>query len=259
MDWIGGEGHALFVLLVVFLATLIRSTFGFGDGLVAVPLLTLTMGVRTATPLIAMISTAIAAIVTFSDWRHVQLKSVCWLVGFSLAGIPFGLLLLKWGPEDVVKAILGTVVLGFSLYALRTSGDPDGIRRTSPRFLQLYSDRSAWAFGVAAGVLGGAYCIPGPPLVVFGTMRRWSAERFRATLQGYFLPTSLLIVAGHGAAGLWRPVVFAYFAGSLPLVIVAVWLGRRLNRRFDSVVFVRYVYGLLAILGAALLLSALVT
>jgi hypothetical protein len=30
----------------------------------------------------------------------------------------------------------------------------------------------------------------GPPLVIYGALRRWTPERFRATLQGYFLPAS---------------------------------------------------------------------
>jgi len=37
--------------------------------------------------------------------------------------------------------------------------------------------------------IGGAYGMNGPPLVAYGSLRRWTPpERFRATLQGYFLP-----------------------------------------------------------------------
>ncbi len=37
----------------------------------------------------------------------------------------------------------------------------------------------------------------GPPLVVYGGMRRWSPQHFRATLQGYFLPASVIGMAGY--------------------------------------------------------------
>jgi uncharacterized membrane protein YfcA len=37
-----------YVMLVVFVATLIRSTFGFGEALVAVPLLALTLPIELA-------------------------------------------------------------------------------------------------------------------------------------------------------------------------------------------------------------------
>jgi uncharacterized protein len=39
------------VLAVIFLATLIRSAFGFGEALVAVPLLALVISVQVAAPL----------------------------------------------------------------------------------------------------------------------------------------------------------------------------------------------------------------
>ena len=42
----------------------------------------------------------------------------------------------------------------------------------------------------------------GPPLAIYGAMRRWSAQHFRATLQGYFLPASIIGMAGYWLAGL---------------------------------------------------------
>src|ERR1041384_5395771 len=50
--------------------------------------------------------------------------------------------------------------------------------------------------------LGGAYGVNGPPLVVYGNMRQWSAGHFRATLQAYFLPVSLIGVLGYAIQGL---------------------------------------------------------
>lgn len=45
------DGTTFYVVLVVFLATLIRSALGFGEALVAVPLLTLLLPLRVAAPL----------------------------------------------------------------------------------------------------------------------------------------------------------------------------------------------------------------
>ena len=44
----------------------------------------------------------------------------------------------------------------------------------------------------------------GPPLVIYGALRRWSPQYFRATLQGYFLPATLAGLIGYAATGL-RP------------------------------------------------------
>ena len=115
-------------------------------------------------------------------------------------GIPFGLLLLTTVAEPVVKAVLAAVIIAFSAYRL--------VGRS--RF-ELQDDRLAWFFGFGAGVLGGAYGMNGPPLVAYGALRRWSPEQFRATLQGYFLPASLVGMAGYWVAGLWVPAVTRYY------------------------------------------------
>ena len=49
------------VLSVVFLAAFTRSALGFGDALIAMPLLALMVGMKTATPLVALASSTIAA------------------------------------------------------------------------------------------------------------------------------------------------------------------------------------------------------
>lgn len=92
----------------------------------------------------------------------------------------------------------------------------------------------------------------GPPLVAYGALRRWSPERFRATLQGYFLPASLV-----GMAGLWVPAVTRYDLLSLPVVLAATALVRVLNRRMDGRRFLVYVHVGLVVIGGMLLIQAL--
>src|SRR5262245_30540283 len=227
----GADWASLPVLAVIFLATLVRSAFGFGEALIAVPLLALLIPVEEAVPLATLVSITVAAIVVAQDWRQVHVRGAGWLVLSTLFGIPLGLWLLTAVPDRVVKAILAVVILGFSLYCLVSR---------SPYHLK--DDRRAWVFGFVAGVLGGAYGMNGPPLVIYGSLRQWSPEEFRATLQGYFLPASLLGLCGYWLAGLWTPDVTRYYLWTLPLALAAILLGRAINRRMTLRSFVRYVH-----------------
>src|SRR4051812_8076222 len=239
MEWTETDITAV---AVIFLATLIRSAFGFGEPLVAVPLLALLIPVEVAAPLAALVSVTGAGVVVARAWRKVPGRSARWLVLFTSLGIPFGLLLLTTVAEPVVKAILAVVIIAFSGYCL-----------FSRRAFALEDDRLAWFFGFVAGVLGGAYGMNGPPLVIYGTLRRWSPEHFRATLQGYFLPASLLGLCGYWLAGLWVPAVTRYYLLSLPATLAATFLGRVLNRRMIGRPFFRYVHVGLILIGAGLL------
>ncbi|HEU5118247.1 MAG TPA: sulfite exporter TauE/SafE family protein [Isosphaeraceae bacterium] len=233
------------VLTVLFLATLIRSAFGFGEALVAVPLLALLVPVEVAAPLAVLVSVTVAGLILLRDWRQVHAGSAGRLVLSTMLGIPIGLLLLTTVAEPVVKAILAAVIILFSASRL--------VGRT--RF-ELKDDRLAWVFGFWAGVLGGAYGMNGPPLVAYGALRRWSPERFRATLQAYFLPASLVGMVGYWVAGLWVPAVTVNYLTSLPVVLAATFLGRFLNRRLDGPRFLLYIYVGLMIVGTVLLIQS---
>lgn len=97
----------------------------------------------------------------------------------------------------------------------------------------------------------------GPPLVVYGAMRRWSPQHLRATLQGYFLPASVVAIAGYWAAGLWVPEVTHFYVLSLPAVVPAIFLGRAANHRLSGDAFLKYVYAGLVCIGSVLLLQAM--
>ena len=232
----------------MFIATLIRSAFGFGEALVAVPLLAFCIPLDVAAPLAVLVSITIAGIVVVQDWKKIHLHSAGWLLLATLFGIPLGLLLLTSSHHRVVKATLGVIIVAFSIYSL--------IGRTP---LELKRDSRGWllACGFCAGVLGGAYGMNGPPLAVYGAMRKWSAQHFRATLQGYFLPASIIGVVGYWLAGLWTPAVTHYYLVSLPATLLGVFFGRVINHRMHGDGFLKYVYVGLVGTGALLLVQAI--
>lgn len=238
------DGLTLYILAVFFVATLVRSTFGFGESLVAVPLLVLVVSIEVAVPLAVLTSILIAAVVVIQDRREVHLHSAKWLVAAAVLGIPVGLLLLVHGNESVVQTILGILLVIYSGYSL-----------ISKSTFRLKTDHKAWLFvcGFLSGVSGGAYGLNGPPLVVYGNLRRWPAEQFRATLQAYFLPTSILAIAAYAYQGLWTWEVTRYFLFCLPVVIPAIFLGRYFNSRLKDGAFLKYVHVGLLCMGAVLI------
>jgi uncharacterized protein len=194
------------------------------------------------------VSITIAMVVVVQDWRHIHLRSAGWLVFSTLFGIPLGLLLLTRSPEHLIKAGLGGLILLFALFCLAAN-----------MRIRLHRDSWTWLLtcGFIAGILGGAYGMNGPPLVIYGSLRNWTAQHFRATLQAYFLPASVLGMCGYLRAGLWTPVVTHDYLLCLPVMLPAVFLGRVINHRLSAAEFSRYVYLGLAAIGAGLLLQSI--
>ena len=235
------------VFIIFFLSTFVRSSLGFGDALVAMPLLTLVVGLKTATPTVALVATTIAITILAKNWKIADLKATFHLVLSSFIGIPVGLVLLKGVNENFMKALLGTILIFYGIYNLLKPH----LRKISANF------RFAFLFGFIAGVLGGAYNTNGPPVVIYGTLRRWAPDHFRATMQSYLLPTGFLILLGHGLSGLWTTQVFKYYIFSLPTVFLAIYVGGKAHKAMTQKHFDRYVNAALIVMGTVLIIRPL--
>lgn len=240
----------VFILIISFIASLVRSTLGFGESLIAVPLFLLFLPLKTAIPLSVLLSIVIALIILIQDHKKVHFQSAKWLVGFAILGIPIGILTLIYGNEIIVKTILGILVIAYSLYSLLN-------RKTKPRAIK---NNKSWLFlcGFLSGIFGGAYGLNGPPLVVYGDLKKWTAKDFRATLQAYFLPASLIGILGYYSQGLVTAEVGEYFLFSLTTTIPAIFLGRYLNQKLTNNSFYTYVYWGLILTGLILILNTLI-
>jgi uncharacterized membrane protein YfcA len=245
------QNNALvYVLGVIFIATLIRSALGFGEALVAVPLLALRIPLQIAAPLAVMVSITIAALIIVQDWQKVHFQSAGWLLVPTLFGIPIGLWLLTNPHQQLVKILLAAVIICFAVYFLSRTHLPELTRDSKPWLLSC---------GFLAGILGGAYGMNGPPLALYGALRRWSPQHFRATLQGYFLPASLIGLAGYAWQGLWNHQLVHDYLLSLPVALPAIWLGRVINHRLPLESFRKYVFAGLIVIALILALQTFLT
>jgi uncharacterized membrane protein YfcA len=233
------------VVSVLVLSAFVRGMIGFGNALIAMPLLALVVSVQIASPVVGLANLTGILIILVRQWRSVDLRAAWRLTLSSLIGIPIGLFFIKNANESLVRVLLGVTLIAFGLYYL-----------IAPRLPYLRGEGTSYAFGLASGVLGGAYNTNGPPIVLYGALRRWPPESFRATLQGVFLPTNLMVIVGHVLAGLATPTVLKLYALSLPLMLLATLLGMRLARRIPQGQFNRLVYAFLVAMGALLIVRA---
>ncbi len=236
------ELHTM-TMIVLFISTFTRSTIGFGDAVIAMPILAIMLGIKTATPVVALVACVISISIVYKNRPSIDFRSVLPLVVSSLLGIPIGLLMLKGVSETLMKTLLGLVVAGYGTVGL-----------LRPPLAKIDERRSiTFLCGFIAGILGGAYNVNGLLIAMYGSMKRWPPQRFRATMHSYFLPTGFFIMIGHGISGLWNFRVFTLFGFALPAVLLAIYLGGKANRSIPPSSFERYVNGFLLILGVLLI------
>ena len=201
------------------------------------------MSLSTASPVVAFAGFTMSVSILMANREKVDFSSAWRLIVASLVGIPFGVFLLNYAPERVVRFVLGLVLVLYGGYSLISPGMP-----------HLEHEKYAFPCGFIAGMLGGAYNTSGPPVVIYGTLRRWSPEYFRATMQCYFLFTYIATIAGHGVAKLWTPLVIKLFLWALPGIGLGIYLGGKVNRKNPKPVFSRVIFGILVFIGVVFLL-----
>ncbi|MGK7929614.1 MAG: sulfite exporter TauE/SafE family protein [Spirulina sp.] len=234
------ELETLLAIAIIFLAILLQGVFGFGSALLAMPLLSLILDLKVATPTFALLGATANILIVLTSWQKVELSSLWRLAIASLPGIICGVWLLHIVQKIWIMRGLGIFLIAFAGYSLGKFKLPQ------------VEKNWAYGFGFIAGLLGGAYNINGPPIVVYANMRRWHPQQFRVTLPCYFCLNAPSILIGHALSGLWTKEVFSLYGWALPAMAIAIWLGGHINRRLPMHHFQQLIYFILIGLGILL-------
>jgi hypothetical protein len=228
---------------IVFLAALLQTTSGFGFALMAMPLVALVIGVKAAAPLVALVGFTLYAVNLVRYRRGLDWRVLLPLAVAAALGVPLGVWALGNLDEHVVKTVLGVILIAYGLYSL-----------WRPHTAPLRSDLWAYPAGFLAGVLGGAFNTPGPPVIIYGNLRQWSRDLFRSTLQALFLFSSSLVILSHIAAGNLTAATIPTYLLLVPALLLGVWAGARIDRRLNSEHFRLLVIVLILATGVLMLI-----
>jgi uncharacterized membrane protein YfcA len=216
---------------------------GFGNAVVALPLLALFMPLDRA---VALQFPFGLCLVIYNAWRwraRIDRRRLGILTLFALAALPLGFLTLKFLPAEVMKkSLAGFIVLAVVASRLGLGG-------------RLARVRSFWlgaVCGFMSGFFQGAYTTGGPPAVVFVRATTDDPEAAKGLLGGFFAVICLATAVMFGASGFvdgGTLLTCLYFSPAVAIGAVAgAWAFKRLSSRGYALV----VEGLLV--AAALLL-----
>ena len=232
----------LLVGLTVFLAVFTQSLSGFGSALVAMALLPTVIGIQLATPLVAVVALVLEVVLIIRFRQSLDVRDIWRVVLAALIGTPIGAYFLSNVDENISLTVLGLVIAGYAIYALL------GLKM--PRL-----ERPIWAFlaGLFGGLLGGAYNTSGPPVILYADCRRWPPDVFKSNLQGYFVVSSVAVLATHALNGNLTPQVWNLFWWTIPFIVAGLVAGLSLDRWLNPVMFRRVVLVLLVVMGIRLI------
>jgi len=239
------SSHSYSIILIFLLAGFVQGVSGFGSALVAMPFLLLFLDAKIAVPLCILNSLVITLYLSLQLRKHVDWRKILPLLIGCTPGIYVGSRFLKESDSDLIKLLLGVMLVCYSLYNL--------ILKPAPKKIN-----GVWAYlsGFLTGVIGSAFSAGGPPTIIYTTLTGWSKNDIKATLSIFFFITGILIATAHVANGLTTITVIRYFGMSLLAALFGVWAGSICYGKIRQETYMKIILYFLILMGGMMIFTA---
>jgi hypothetical protein len=240
------EAELAGIIGIAFLAAGCQSLTGFGSALVAVPLLSLYLDAKLAVVISTFLSTIVSTPLIFQVRRQLHIMKVMPLAIGGVVGVPVGVVILKLVDADVLKILVGAVVILASALLFLAPRLTFGGRNTL----------SGLVTGALSGLLRASTSMAGPPVVLYTLSHENDIEEFRSTVLGVFLVTGIIALPGLIIADLVsRDAVIAALV-ALPGMAAGLLVGTHLRSRVQPAFFRTLVLAVLVITSIGVIVSA---
>lgn len=197
------------LLSVVFLVSgFVMGLTGFGFGMVAMSLSPLLINIKQANVLVTILALLNCLFVTWHMRHAIDLRKVLPIFLGAIIGVPIGVYLLKILQPEVIKSILGVILITFSTYSI--------LKKDSKRYIIKW-----WGIpiGILSGILNGIINMGGPPVIIYTYYQKWNKDSIKATLITYFtfctsykvvllIVSKLVVLETVKMVGIMLPVVY---------------------------------------------------
>ncbi|MFD1361396.1 sulfite exporter TauE/SafE family protein [Lentibacillus salinarum] len=225
--------------VIIFVASLLQTSTGFGFSIMATPFLLLLFEPREAIQINLILSLVISTALIMKIKQDIGMGTLKRLVAGSLVGLPLGMVLflmldMTWLKIGVSVLILILTVLLVLNFRIRGSQKRD-----------LVAGGFSGAFTTSIGM-------PGPPLLLYFSGTDTAKEKLRGTTLAFYLwiyavsLISQVVFAGTSAA------IWTSSAAGLPIVVVGLVMGQILFRWINQALFRKLTYVLLFFTGVYL-------
>ena len=241
----------LSAICAVILIGIAKAGFGAGVGVMATPLMALTIPVVDAVALLLplLIVSDIVALATYRlnfDKRNISLLLPGAVLGVLAGGIFFGYFMER---ERTLQLCIGILSMAFVLFQVGREYIIGSIKKRHPHSVE----------GVFMGALSGFTSTLAhagdPPVAIYLIPQQLAPVKFVGTTVVFFAFTNFIKLIPYGALGLLKVGNLMTIVILAPLCYVGVKLGAYLNKHFSETWFKRIIYTALLFTGVQLIVG----
>lgn len=231
----------LLAAIIIAAAFFGESIFGFGGGLISIPLLSLLIGVKDAVTLV-LIFQLLMGLLIWKSYKHINWKSAKPMTVSIVTGTIVGTLLLSQASVVFLQLFLAISILLFLVKMIWFNGFTLGSQSNTG---------TATAAGLGGGLFQGLIGTGGPVLTMYLSVAIRQKVSLRATLIYLFFVTSVVRLGISIPKHLFTGRLLHLAVAALPLFLVAIFVGQQLHSKVSDTY---YKVGIYIVLGGSAVL-----
>ena len=238
VDFIIGLG------IIVFFASIVHGSIGFGFGMISTPLIALFTDIQT-TIMLMIIPTMIVNIVSIvSEGKFLEaIKKFWFIITLMVLGSVIGTILLIYANSEFFKLLLAFIIF---LYLLQSKV------KMRVSFVSKYPRVSTYFLGIFGGTISGLTNVVAPLMIMYTMELNYSKKDTIQLSNLCFLFTKIGQLAVFLYFGTFTMHTFEISMLSIIAIALGLFLGIKLKRRIDKELYKKILQVLLFIIASML-------
>ena len=228
----------------ILLVGISKGGFGSGAGMIATPLIALTVPIPQAAAILLPILIVMDIAGLWAYRGRFNRENLRLLLAGGVAGVALGALTFRYFDDSWIRIALGALALGFVLQRYARRADARAAAASVPKGL-------FWS--TVSGLTSTIAHAGGPPLSIYLLPLRLDKAVMVGTTVVFFAVINFVKLVPYTWLGLFDPANLATSAALAPLAPVGIGMGVWLMRRIPEDLFYRICYAILVVVGAKLL------
>jgi uncharacterized membrane protein YfcA len=236
--------HYLLLAIVIFAASMLQSSTGFGFSIMSTPFLLLMFDAHSAIMINIVLSLFVSLLMIYPLRKNIDRVLLKRVTYSSLAGVPFGLAVFLLMDVIALKLTVSILILLCTILLLC-------------KFRFHESKAGDCTAGGISGFLTASIGLPGPPLLIYFAGVGMEKARQRSTTLTFYVVVYTVSLVLQTIFNHWSPADLKAVAVSLPVSFAGILFGSWIYRFINQRLFRALSYIILFCSGTYLLYSTL--
>lgn len=241
---------ALFIFIAQFLGFIIKGLTGFGNPLIANPIMAMRIDNVQITPGVLPVDMCVNLYISYKNRKDFITRLAIPIAVCIMIGVIPGSLFLKVGSQWIIKALLGLFIIALGI-EMMTRKTPDNYaqRKNNPFIMGLVS--------LISGFLSGLF---GINMLFLAYLNRYVSNRhqFRANVCFIFSFENTFRLIVYAVTGILNKFTLFITLLSVPAAVLGIWIGGRIDLRLSEKTANRVINGVFILGGVSILVKALI-